>query len=161
MYMFKARIAAEKEVARAYEECGLTEAEVRAFLAEHPKYSSPLHHSPHKVAGSAANLIYEVAPLIKQTALERAAGRARVAAGQLKGAVVAAPGAARKAVAFARDPETHARLEQDFLLVRDLVQGKAREHLVPLAQRLLGKAVFENNPEVSTVAHSGEAIAAE
>ena len=73
----------------------------------------------------------------------------------------AAPGAARKAVAFARDPETHERLEQDFLLVRDLVQGKAREHLVPLAQRLLGKAVFENNPEVSTVAHSGEAIAAE
>ncbi len=161
MYMFKARIAAEKEVARAYEECGLTEAEVRAFLASHPKYASPLHHSPHKVAGTAANLIYEVAPLIKQTALERASHKARAAVSQLRDAAVAAPGAARKAVAFARDPETHARLEQDFLLVRDLVQGKAREHLVPMAQRLLGKAVFENNPEVSTIAHSGEAIAAE
>src|SRR6202012_4675139 len=31
MYMLKARLAAEKELARAYEESGLTEAEVRAF----------------------------------------------------------------------------------------------------------------------------------
>jgi predicted nucleotide-binding protein (sugar kinase/HSP70/actin superfamily) len=169
MYMFKARLAAEKELARAYEETGLTETEVRAFLAEHPRYGSALHHSPHKVAGSAANLVYEVAPLIKQTALERAANEARAAAAQLERGLVAAPAAARKAVAFARDPETHARLEQDFLLVRDLVQGKAREHLVPLAQRLFGRAVSENHagpnggdlraPEVTHPAH--EAIAAE
>jgi len=161
MYMFKARIAAEKELARAYEATGLTEAEVRAFLASHPKYASPLHHAPHKVAGSAANLVYEVAPLIQQSALERASIKAKAAAAVLKGAALGTPAAARKAVAFVRDPETHARLEQDFLLVRDLLQGKAREHLVPMAQRLLGKAVFENNPEVSHLAHSGEAIAAE
>src|SRR6185437_2071689 len=72
MYMFKARIAAEKELARTYEECGVTEAEVRAFLEKNPKYASPLHHAPHKVAGSAANLVHEVAPLIKQSALTRA-----------------------------------------------------------------------------------------
>jgi hypothetical protein len=161
MYMFKARIAAERELARAYEECGLTEAEVRAFLASHPRYASPLHHSPHKVAGSAANLVYEVAPLLKQTALERAANRARAAASALEGALVAAPEVARRAVAFARDPRTYARLEQDLLLARDLLEGKTREHLLPLAQRLLGKAISEDDAQAANLAHSGEAIAAE
>jgi len=161
MYMFKARIAAEKELARAYEECGVTEAEVRAFLEKNPKYASPLHHSPHKVAGSAANLVHEVAPLIKESALSRAAKRARGAAAKAREIAAAAPGAARKAAAFARDPETRERLAQDWELVRDLAQGKARELLLPLGQRLLGKAVFENNPEVATVAYSGEPIAAE
>jgi predicted nucleotide-binding protein (sugar kinase/HSP70/actin superfamily) len=161
MYMFKARIAAEKELARAYEECGVTEAEVRAFLEKNPKYASPLHHSPHKVAGSAANLVYEVTPLIKQSAVERAAGKARNAAAKAKEIAAAAPGAVMKAVAFARDPETHERLAQDWELVRDLAQGRAKELLLPLGQKLLGKAYFENNPEVSTVAYSGDAIAAE
>jgi predicted nucleotide-binding protein (sugar kinase/HSP70/actin superfamily) len=162
MYMFKARIAAEKELARAYEETGLTEAEVRAFLAANPKYASPLHHSPHKVAGSAANLVYEVAPLIQQSALTRAAAKARAAAAALKDAAVAAPGAAARAVAFARDPETQDRVRHDYELVSDLVRGKAKERLLPLAQKLLGKAYFENNREVAeTVAYSGEPIAAE
>jgi predicted nucleotide-binding protein (sugar kinase/HSP70/actin superfamily) len=161
MYMFKARIAAEKELQRAFEETGVTEAEVRAFLDANPKYASPLHHSPHKVAGSAANLVYEVAPLIKQSAIERAAHKAQAAAATVKAAALATPEAARKAIAFARDPETHERLRQDYSLVRDLVAGKAKERFAPLAQKLLGKAYFENNPEVSSVAYNGEAIAAE
>jgi predicted nucleotide-binding protein (sugar kinase/HSP70/actin superfamily) len=162
MYMFKARLAAEKELARTYEECGVTEAEVRAFLEKNPRYASPLHHSPHKVAGSAANLVHEVAPLIKQSALTRAASQAKAAGASLQAAALAAPGAARKAAAFVRDPETRERLGNDFALVRDLVQGKAKERFVPLLQKLLGKAVFENNPEVTTVTYPDEQpIAAE
>jgi predicted nucleotide-binding protein (sugar kinase/HSP70/actin superfamily) len=161
MYMFKARIAAEKELAHAYEEAGVTEAEVRAFLAKNPRYASPLHHSPHKVAGSAANLVYEVAPLIKQSALERAANKSRAALRGLRDAAVAAPEVARKAVAFATSPETHARLVEDASVVRELLQGKARERLVPLAQQLLGKAIFENNREIPYVAVGQEPIAAE
>lgn len=161
MYMFKARIAAEKELQEAYQAAGVTEAEVRAFLERNPKYASPLHHSPHKVAGSAANLVYEVAPLIKQSAVERAANKAKGAAAALGDAVLSAPGAARKAIAFARDPETHEQLKHDWELVRDLAQGKAKERLIPLAQRLFGKAIFENNPEVAHVTHHGEPIAAE
>jgi hypothetical protein len=139
----------------------VTEAEVRAFLKANPKYASPLHHAPHKVAGSAANLVYEVTPLIKESALARAAKKAQAAAGAVKQAALAAPGAAQKAAAFARSPETRERLAQDVELVRDLALGKAKERLTPLAQRLLGKAVFENNPEVVTVTHHGEPIAAE
>jgi hypothetical protein len=162
MYMFKARIAAEKELARAYEATGLTEAEVRAFLERNPKYASPLHHSPHTVAGSAANLVYEVAPLIKESALTRAAKKVRAAADGVKGAALAAPGVAQQAVAFARDPETHDRVRHDYELLRDLARGKAKERLIPLAQKLLGKAYFENNREVAeTVAYNDEPIAAE
>jgi hypothetical protein len=161
MYMFKARIAAEKELAKAYEDCGVTEAEVRAFLEKNPKYASPLHHSPHKYAGSAANLVHEVAPLIKQSVVERAAHKAKGAVAAVKEAALAAPQAAQKVAAFAQAPETHARLAQDWELVRDLVQGKAKERLIPLAQKLFGKAIFENNPEVAHVVRHDDAIAAE
>jgi predicted nucleotide-binding protein (sugar kinase/HSP70/actin superfamily) len=161
MYMFKARIAAEAELERAFVEAGVTREEVRAFLDANPKYDSPLHHAPHKVAGSAANLVFEVAPLIKQGRLERAANRAKSAVGTLKAAVLGAPAAARKAAAFVTSPETHERLEQDYLLIRDVVKGKAEERFGPLVAKLAGKAYFENNPEVRHVAYSEEPIAAE
>ncbi len=163
MYMFKARIAAAKELARVYEECGVTEAEVRAFLEANPKYASPLHHSPHRVAGSAANLVYEVTPLIKQSALTRAKNRAIATATTLKDAALATPAAARKAFDFVRSPDTHERLAQDVALGRELLGGKAKTHLMPLLQKLLGKAVFENNAEIATATahYESEAIAAE
>ncbi|WP_437740539.1 2-hydroxyglutaryl-CoA dehydratase [Sorangium sp. So ce1504] len=158
MYMFKARIVAEQELTRAYEEAGVTEAEVRAFLARNPKYASPLHHAPHRVAGSAANLVYEVAPLIKQTAAERALGKARAAAGALRGAVMAAPAKAKAAAEFLTDPETLARAREDVALIRDIVGGKAAERFSPLVKRLAGKAYFENNPEVRHVSHAANSV---
>ncbi|MFO0757567.1 MAG: 2-hydroxyglutaryl-CoA dehydratase [Byssovorax sp.] len=159
MYMFKARIAAEQELAKAYEETGLTAAEVEAFLAKNPKYTSPLHHAPHKVAGSAANLVYEVAPLIKQSAFERAVRRGQKAAQGARAFVASAPERAGKLAQLARDPEVHERLRHDAALVRDILQGKVKERFGPLVKRLAGKAYFENNPEVSHVV--SEPIAAE
>ncbi|MEO7327670.1 MAG: 2-hydroxyglutaryl-CoA dehydratase, partial [Minicystis sp.] len=159
MYMFKARIAAEQELARAYEQTGLTAEQVRDFLAKHPSYASPLHHAPHTVAGSAANLVYEVAPLIQQSALERAQKSAMGAVVAARDFVTAAPGKVTKLAKTVADPEVHERLRQDWALVRDLLQGKVKERFGPLVERLAGKAYFENNPEVSHVVH--EAIAAE
>jgi predicted nucleotide-binding protein (sugar kinase/HSP70/actin superfamily) len=159
MYMFKARIAAEQELARAYEETGLTPAEVRAFLEKNPKFQSPLHHAPHKVAGSAANLVYQVAPLIKQSALERATKRGLALLEGARSFVSQAPARAAKLAKTVADPEVHERLEHDYALVRDLLQGKVKERFGPLVERLAGKAYFENNPEVSHVVR--EPIAAE
>jgi predicted nucleotide-binding protein (sugar kinase/HSP70/actin superfamily) len=159
MYMFKARIAAETELVKAYEKTGLTEAQVRAFIATHPKYASPLHHSPHTVAGSAANLVYEVAPLIQQSVAERATKRATSLAKSTIGFVSSLPALATKAAKTAADPELHDRLQQDWLLIRDLVQGKAKDRFGPLLGKLAGKAYFENNPEVTTTTY--EPIAAE
>jgi predicted nucleotide-binding protein (sugar kinase/HSP70/actin superfamily) len=159
MYMFKARIAAENELVRAYEKTGLTEAQVRGFLAKNPKFASPLHHSPHTVAGSAANLVYEVAPLIQQSAVTRATSRAKSIAKSTLGFVTSLPEVATKAAKTVADPELHDRLQQDWLLIRDLVQGKAKDRFGPLIGKLAGKAYFENNPEVTTTTY--EPIAAE
>ncbi len=161
MYMFKARIAAEEELKRAYETTGVTEAEVRAFLASHPKYASPLHHSPHVAAGSAANLVHEVAPLIKLTRVERATLAAKRTASSVAGIAKAAPGRVAAVSAFLADPETRVRLRHDAEVALDIVRGKAMDHIRPIAQKLLGKAVFENNSELQTVGYSQEAIAAE
>ncbi len=161
MYMFKARIAAEEELRKAYEDTGLTEAEVRAFLEKNPSYASPLHHSPHVVCGSAANLVHEVAPLIKQTRVERATAAAKVAAAKVIDFAKGVPAQAVRAKAVVTNPETFERLRNDGAVVLDIARGKAMDHLRPIAQKLLGKAVFENNPEIPTVAYSEEPIAAE
>ncbi|HSO00043.1 MAG TPA: hypothetical protein VLS89_17235 [Candidatus Nanopelagicales bacterium] len=161
MYMFKARIVAEEELRRAFEECGVTEAEVRAFLEKNPKYNSPLHHPPHKVAGSAANLVYEVAPLIKKSAAERAADKARAAVGAARELAVSAPAKARAARDWITSPETKERVREDVTLLADLARGKVKERFGPLVARLAAKAYFENNPEVSQVVRESEPIAAE
>jgi predicted nucleotide-binding protein (sugar kinase/HSP70/actin superfamily) len=91
MYMFKARIAADAELERTFVECGVTREQVQAFLDANPKYKSPLHHAPHKVAGSSANLVHEVAPLIKLSATTRAGIKAKGLFSSLKDALVSPP----------------------------------------------------------------------
>ena len=160
MYMFKARIAAEQELQRALEETGLTLDEVRSFLAKHPKYASPLHHAPHKAAGEAANLVYEVAPLLQKTVVERALSKTRWFGTKIGAEVRRVPEKAARAYAFLADPSTHERLREDAALVRDIVAGKTKERFGPLVAKLAGKAYFENNPEVDHLV-TREPIAAE
>jgi predicted nucleotide-binding protein (sugar kinase/HSP70/actin superfamily) len=159
MYLYKARIAAEQELAQAYEKAGVTEAEVRAFLKGNPDYASPLHHSPHVAASSAANLVYEVAPLIKLSARARAVLSAKSAARWAAERAAAVPGVVRVAVDKARDPEFRRAAKLDLELVVDLARGKAKDRYAPLVQKLMGRAYYENNPD-APVAHD-EPLAAE
>jgi predicted nucleotide-binding protein (sugar kinase/HSP70/actin superfamily) len=159
MYMFKARIAAEEELKRVYAEEGVTEAQVREFLAKHPKYASPLYHAPHTGAGSAANLVREVAPLITKSWTERMTEQATRTAGAAAAAMKAAPGQAKALYTWASDPETQEKLREDYLVVKDVVSGKLKERFGPLVRKLATKAYFENNREVATYAE--EPIAAE
>lgn len=162
MYMFKARIAAEGELQRVLEETGLTADQVRAFLAENPRYASALHHAPHAMlAGSAANLVREVAPLVGKSKVEQAAIRARAAVGAALDVAKAAPAKVAAAARWATAPEPHARLREDWELARDVARGRVKERFGPLAAKLAGKAYFENNPEVVTTRFEGEALAAE
>jgi len=62
---------------------------------------------------------------------------------------------------MATDPDTIAKVKEDAAVMRDVVRGKAMDRFRPLLERLMGKAVFENNPEIPTYGHAGEAIAAE
>jgi predicted nucleotide-binding protein (sugar kinase/HSP70/actin superfamily) len=71
MYLFKAKAAALAELERVCKEQGVTLEQVRAYLDTHPSFASGLHKPPHAAAGSAADVVMEVAPFLKTTRWER------------------------------------------------------------------------------------------
>jgi predicted nucleotide-binding protein (sugar kinase/HSP70/actin superfamily) len=79
MYLFKAKAAAVAELERVCKERGISLEQARAFLEANPRYAAALHKSPHSAAGSAADLVCEIAPLITSTPLERTAMKAKKA----------------------------------------------------------------------------------
>ena len=162
MYLYKARIAAEQELQQAYEKTGLTEERVRAFLRDNPEYASPLHHAPHTVAGSAANLVYEVAPLITQSRTERMRKSMASAAESVLASAKTAPEQLRRAYAFASDPDTHRRAKLDVELASDLLRGKAKERFGPLVSQLLRRALGHGDePVATTPSYQDQPLAAE
>ena len=148
LYMFKARIAAEQELEKALKDTGVTLDEMRAFLDRNPKFKSPLYYPPHHVAGTAANMVYEFAPLIKQSMTERAVHRAKHLAEVVSDAAKRAPETMSNVVKAVKDPENIARAKEDVAVLRDILQGKAEERLKPIVQKLFGKAIFDNNPKI-------------
>ena len=77
MYLFKARQRAKEEFQAALDQYGVTEEEVRDFVAG-SKYGESLYLPPHRSAGTATDLIHEVGPLIKASKL----GRLKIKAGR-------------------------------------------------------------------------------
>jgi predicted nucleotide-binding protein (sugar kinase/HSP70/actin superfamily) len=150
MYMFKARIAAEQEFEKALKDTGVTLDEMRGFLDKNPKYKSALYYPPHHGAGTSANMVYELAPYIKQTLAERTVGRAKHVADVVKEVAKNAPETMSNVVKVVTDPDNIARVKQDAQVFGELFQGKAMERMTPFLKKLLGKAIFENNPEVRT-----------
>jgi hypothetical protein len=63
MQLFKAK--------QALRQHGVTADEVRAHVAA-SGYGNPLYKAPHRVAGSAADLVHQVAPLIGKGPVDRA-----------------------------------------------------------------------------------------
>jgi len=60
MQLFKAKQLAEREVAQALIDVGMSIDEVRAYLKKHPALTHARHRSPHTVGCTAADLVYEV-----------------------------------------------------------------------------------------------------
>ena len=71
MYLFKAKQAATAELERACQEHGITVDQLRDFLAKDKTFGATLHKAPHAYAGTAADLVAEVAPYITQSRLTR------------------------------------------------------------------------------------------
>jgi predicted nucleotide-binding protein (sugar kinase/HSP70/actin superfamily) len=136
MFLFKARQAAEAELTRTYTECGVTEGEVRAFLKANPKYASPLHVPPHTSPCTAASLVREVAPLIRQSRLERATRRVAGGLGRTRAALERGPVVARAAVRFVATAENRAQALEDVKLVGEVLRGRAGGVLKPLFERM-------------------------
>jgi hypothetical protein len=127
MYLFKAKQAAVAELERACSEHGVAMDQVRAVLAVSPRFADALHKAPHRYAGTAADLVAEVAPYIKQSRTGR--WRARVNAAVKRSGDVArsSPRAAIRLVKSARvaAPVLAARLREDVALYRDLRRARA------------------------------------
>ena len=142
MYMFKARAAAEADLQHALTETGLTLDQVRAFIDQHPKYSRFTYYPGHYVASTAANMVYEVAPLIKLSRLERVKLSAVATVTSARSAVAALPAVAAKARVALTNPATRQRVRHDVELLGDIVRGKAMTHLAPLARKVVSETLF-------------------
>ena len=70
MFLFKARLSAQKEYADMLAKLGLTAEQVRGYFASNPKLASGLHRSPHAAAGTAADRLAEIAPYIGKSERE-------------------------------------------------------------------------------------------
>jgi predicted nucleotide-binding protein (sugar kinase/HSP70/actin superfamily) len=126
MYLFKAKQAALSELERACTEHGVTMEQVRAFLEADPRFGRALHKAPHAYAGTAADLVAEVAPYITMTRAER--WRARAAA-FAKGSSEKARQAPHMVVQMFRSavdaaPVVAARVKEDVTLIRQMRKAK-------------------------------------
>ena len=76
MFLFKARQRAKEEFEKALADHGITLEEAQSFLRSPAgrRYRETLYKAPHVTAGTGADVIHEIAPLVGKSAL----GRARV-----------------------------------------------------------------------------------
>lgn len=128
MFLFKARLAAQREYAEALARLGLDADGVRAFFRDHRRYASGLRRSPHAGAGTAADRLHEVAPLVGKSALQIRAAEARATAGRAWAALRAAPArvAALKAAFTERAPSLLAEVREEWAEARPVLAEKAR-----------------------------------
>jgi hypothetical protein len=132
MYLFKAKQSALAELERACQEHGVTIDQVRAFIESHPRFERALHKAPHKYAGTAADLVAEVAPYITKSRLERWYGRAQSLATRSGAAARQSPHmvVAMFKSAVEAAPEVAARVKEDVALFREVRRSKKSESRV-------------------------------
>ncbi len=85
MYMFKARERARQEYQDALAHHGITEEQAREFLEKNRRYKGTFYKAPHVVAGTGADLIHEIGPLVGKSRIGRAKVHAARAAARAKG----------------------------------------------------------------------------
>jgi predicted nucleotide-binding protein (sugar kinase/HSP70/actin superfamily) len=129
MFLFKARLAAQREYAENLERLGLKMEDVKAFFASHPRLSSGLHRAPHAAMGTAADRLEEIAPLIGMS--EREIRRAELKQSAL-GAWRALRQAPSKLIAMRakwveKSPAFIAQVREEWADARPVVAEKLRE----------------------------------
>jgi predicted nucleotide-binding protein (sugar kinase/HSP70/actin superfamily) len=163
MYLFKAKQAAQDELERALALHGVTKEQVEAYLAKHPKYASPLHKPPHAAAGSGADLVHQVAPLMTIPAWKRAKDGVVLA---FKKAQKTAPKVVASVKTFVNNaPELVQMAKEDLSVVTEVVRGKLNDQWLELGAALIKKHddVHDAHDKVGTVpvVNTGHVAAAE
>ena len=153
MFLFKAKQAARDELDRALVENGVTLEQVQAFLEKNPRFGHSLRKPEHRYAGTAADLVNEVAPYITGNVFSRTVTRAKKLA---KVAKETAPKVAATAKAVWADrADLLARAREDLTVVREVVEGKIGDEWLAIGRSMLKRH------EAAHEAHGREPIAAE
>jgi predicted nucleotide-binding protein (sugar kinase/HSP70/actin superfamily) len=128
MFLFKARLAAQKEYTELLEKLGLTAEQVSDFMEKHPRWASPLHRASHAAAGTAADRLTEVAPFVGKAEWQIKLLEARATAEQVVGAVKALPGwlaRTRKRV-MERSPVLFAQAREEWVEARPIIAERVK-----------------------------------
>jgi predicted nucleotide-binding protein (sugar kinase/HSP70/actin superfamily) len=133
MFLFKARLAAQKEYTELCAKLGISSDEVRAFLAQHPALASGLRRSPHAAAGSAADRLAEIAPYLGKTESEIRVLRAKSLG---KGLLETAKGLPTQLAALRgrlkeRAPILFAQAREEWVDAKPVVIEKLRSRFTP------------------------------
>jgi predicted nucleotide-binding protein (sugar kinase/HSP70/actin superfamily) len=129
MFLFKARLAAQKEYADLLAELGLDAAAVKAFFDAHPRFASGLHRAPHAAAGTAADRLHEAAPFIGKSEAQIRLLRARQLARQTIAAARALPGALAKLRkrALERSPVLFDQAREEWIEAKPILVRKVKD----------------------------------
>jgi predicted nucleotide-binding protein (sugar kinase/HSP70/actin superfamily) len=129
MFLFKARIAAQKEYADLLAQLGLDGAQVRAFFDANPKLASGLHRSPHAAAGTAADRLHEVASLIGKSDREIRVLRAKQLLGKTIAAVRALPATLNqmRKRALERSPVLFEQAREEWIEQKPIIVQKMKD----------------------------------
>jgi len=137
MFLFKARLAAQKEYADLLAKLGLTGDEVRTFLASHPELASGLHRAPHAAAGTAADRLAELAPFIGKSENEirvlKARALAKAAIAGVRG-IPAFVAGMRKNLA-ARGPVLFAQAREEWAEARPAIEEQIKNRVATVIRR--------------------------
>ncbi|MES1164520.1 MAG: 2-hydroxyglutaryl-CoA dehydratase, partial [Verrucomicrobiota bacterium] len=130
MFLFKARLAAQREYTEALQRLGKSADDVRAFLDANPRFASGLHRAPHAAAGTAADRLAEIAPLLGKSKTEIRLLELRDGAGRAWTALRGAPDKLRglRAKWIERSPAFLAQVREEWADARPVVAQKIRAH---------------------------------
>jgi hypothetical protein len=147
MFLFKARQRALAEYEETLARYGVTDEEVRAFV-KGTRYGHPFFKAPHRVAGTGADLVHHVAPLMGKSVLGRTVVHAqRAIAGAKHLATETAPYAAAKVREVA--PYVPALVRWVATETKDAMPGPKE-----LYQRVLGSLVKPSDEEQQAIARA-------
>ena len=129
MFLFKARLAAQREYSEQLEKRGLTQADVAAFFERHPRFASPLRRAPHAAGGTAADRLAEVTPLLGKSAFGIRVAEARALADRAVAAAKSTPGwlAKMRKKLVTRAPDLMAQAREEWTVARPIIVENVRQ----------------------------------
>ncbi|HVZ86025.1 MAG TPA: 2-hydroxyglutaryl-CoA dehydratase [Polyangia bacterium] len=138
MFLFKARLAAQKEYAEALERYGVSAEQVKAFNDANPHFGSPLHRAPHAAAGTAGDRLAEIAPFIGKSPMQVRLLRAKAAASTVVAAAKATPGfiAGLRKKLIERGPTLVAQAREEWKDARPIIEERARAKVTETVNKI-------------------------